>query len=531
MMKKLLAILLALAVLLSVSAVFAEGEAAEATETAEIAAEPTPVPDTLLVTINGVEIRENNETLQKHLSSAISEIAETDDESLKSAKKDAMYNVFLETMLSEKAAANPVDPETIKQSALEEWNEIVEQFTSIVAELTEESTEEEKAAARADALSYIETNYGYTEDKYVEEMIHNLPLNNAYYAILDELKSSHSDLIATDEDVQNEFNDMAKEEQESIGLAAYAQKLTEEDPTKAESLSEEEIVESFNNLSDDEKKVYLNDVNLYEYYNAMYQMYYGTSLHYIPEGYRGIIHILLRPDQELLDNWTELSARLEETDENAETTDGEDAKTTDSENAEAAEEPQEPVTPEMVEAARQAIFSSLQSKIDEINNRIANGESFQDLIAEYGEDPGMLIDDAAMELQLGTSITDLFAKYGKDILGDNAKNGYPVRKDDPNWFAPFSEAANLLGKIGDVSDPVLSTSGIHILYYLRDIPGGPVELTEEEKEELRAQIEDERLYNTFNEYFEEWRNNSNIVWTSDGENWNFYSETEATPTP
>ena len=49
-MKKLLAILLALTMLLSVSAVFAEGET---TATAEPAVEATPVPDTLLVTVNG----------------------------------------------------------------------------------------------------------------------------------------------------------------------------------------------------------------------------------------------------------------------------------------------------------------------------------------------------------------------------------------------------------------------------------------------------------------------------------------------
>ncbi len=54
MMKRLIAILLAAMMLLAVTAAFADS--AEETEDA--------VPDTLLVTVDGVEIRENDEDLQ-----------------------------------------------------------------------------------------------------------------------------------------------------------------------------------------------------------------------------------------------------------------------------------------------------------------------------------------------------------------------------------------------------------------------------------------------------------------------------------
>ena len=60
--KRIFAILLALAMLLSVTAVFAEAE--EPAAEPETAVEMTPVPDTLLVTVSGREIRENNEKLQ-----------------------------------------------------------------------------------------------------------------------------------------------------------------------------------------------------------------------------------------------------------------------------------------------------------------------------------------------------------------------------------------------------------------------------------------------------------------------------------
>ena len=59
MMKRLFAALLALAMMLSVTAVFAEEEAA-----AEAPEATAAVPDTLLATVYGTEIRENNEMLQ-----------------------------------------------------------------------------------------------------------------------------------------------------------------------------------------------------------------------------------------------------------------------------------------------------------------------------------------------------------------------------------------------------------------------------------------------------------------------------------
>ena len=93
MMKKLLAILLALAMLLSVSAVFAEGETAEA---AEPVVEATPVPDTLLVTVNGQEIRENDESLQEYLSNLLEQIDTSNGDMLRVAQMYAMSYLMQE---------------------------------------------------------------------------------------------------------------------------------------------------------------------------------------------------------------------------------------------------------------------------------------------------------------------------------------------------------------------------------------------------------------------------------------------------
>ena len=47
---------------------------------------------------------------------------------------------------------------------------------------------------------------------------------------------------------------------------------------------------------------------MYEYYTN----YMGSKSYYVPEGYRGISHILLKVDQDLLSTYTSLAAELEE---------------------------------------------------------------------------------------------------------------------------------------------------------------------------------------------------------------------------
>ena len=442
MMKRLFAVLLALAMLLSVSAVFAESEETAA----EPAAETVPVPDTLLVTVFGQEIRENNEKLQSYLANMVEQAGAEDEDTLHISRMFAMSYVLEEIMLKQKAAEGaPIDEDALRQEALTEWDSIISSYMQGMYGITDESSEEDKTAARADTLSYIEANYGYTEESYIAEVLENTPLNNAYNAILDELKASRPDLTATEEEIQAAYNDTVNEEMEYVG----------------------------------------NDAGMYE----MYQNYYGYTFHYIPEGYRGITHILLKVDQELLDNWTSLSARLEESHEETEGT-GE---------SEEPAETEEPVTEEMVEAARQAILDSQKETLDAISAKLESGVAFEDLIAEYGTDPGMQTES-------------------------NLKNGYSIHPDSIIYDAAFTKAAAALEKVGDVSDPVVSSFGIHILYYLRDIPAGAIEISEEEKEQLKSDIESERLSLAFSEYYDQWLASSDVVWTAEGEAWKFDQE-------
>lgn len=96
-------------------------------------------------------------------------------------------------------------------------------------------------------------------------------------------------------------------------------------------------------------------------------------------------------------------------------------------------------------------------------------------------------DEIKAAFEAGVDFTSLINKYSADTNAQNTeKGGYPVHPDSKNWPAEFLRAASALEKPGDISEPVLTDLGVHILYYASDIPEGAHELTAEERETLNA---------------------------------------------
>ena len=153
MMKRIIAILLAAMMLLAVTAAFADS--AEETEDA--------VPDTLLVTVNGIEIRENNEDLQNFFEALVAEMDDPENEDdLHIARMDAMKEVIEYAVIDAKIAAAYTEEETvkIKEEARDFWNA---EINAILAEsygITGESPEEERQAALDEILGRIELSKG-----------------------------------------------------------------------------------------------------------------------------------------------------------------------------------------------------------------------------------------------------------------------------------------------------------------------------------------------------------------------------------
>ena len=460
--------------------------AAEGTEpavvadlTAEEASEPV-----LLASVNGEEIWSNNADMQELMDYYISYYSsygyDASSPDIQAYLKAAGLQWAIEGVLyAQKAAELNVTELTEEQQAdLEtkaraEWEEAVGYYAESQGSLTEDSTEEEKAAARLKALAYIESNFGYTEESYVREYVEGSRepqmRTNVQKAVLGEIE-----------------------------------------------VTEEEITDHFNELVEEDKKTYGDNIPMYEYYTQ----YMGSESYYIPEGYRGITHILLEVDPTLMENYTTLAARLEEqnqaaaveeTDESTETAgNAAEAATEAAENTEAAAteapadtdtateapaEPEataEPVTQDMVDAARQAILDSVQAQVDEIMAKYKAGTPFADLIAEYGTDPGMTTEP---------SKTDGYAVHSESIL----------------WDPAFTQGAMALERIGDVSAPILGSYGIHLLHYTRDIPGGAVELTEAIREQLKAELLQEKENEAVTAMMTEWVKAAEIIYTNEGQ--------------
>ena len=97
------------------------------------------------------------------------------------------------------------------------------------------------------------------------------------------------------------------------------------------------------------------------------------------------------------------------------------------------------------------------------------------------------------------------------------REGYQVHREsilqDPSMIAAaFSEA---MAAPGSVSRPYADAEGVSILYYLRDVPEGVRELTDEMRAEIRDVLEDNRHYDAYTEIMEQWKQDAEIVYNTE----------------
>ncbi|MBQ2951979.1 MAG: peptidylprolyl isomerase [Clostridia bacterium] len=233
------------------------------------------------------------------------------------------------------------------------------------------------------------------------------------------------------------------------------------------SVTEEEIRAHFDALVDADRVAYANDVAAYEAmlesnrYALMYGMTeYYVDLYYVPEGYRSLTHILLQADDTALANWTALNAN----------------------GADPAE----------IAAAEAAVLASVQPSVDEINARLAAGESFASLIPEYTIDTGMM-DESAIAA------------------------GYELHAQSTGWAEPFQAAAFTLTQVGEISAPVVSDFGVHIICYAADVPGGPVPYTDDVRALLSEALLSPRQSSLFEETLAAWMAEAEIAYSEEAQ--------------
>ena len=446
--QKLISLLLCLCMLMGVAAM-AEETAVEAEASAV-----TEIPeDAVVVTLNGeaivwgtVSAAYNNLIAQYGTYYDMSQQANID-----LFRAVAMENQIVESLLGQKAVEFGVSKLTAEEAAAEEaaadadWEAALENYIGYYfTDLTEESSDEDKAAAREAAVTYYNAA-GYTQESLREDYKH--------YAVMTKVQDLMvQDATVTDEEVE-----------------AYYQELVAAD-----------------------KELYENDIAAYVEYNnyvdqmAMYAMMYGSASDmeyawYKPEGIRAVKHILLPVDEELMNAYTDLQARFEEQAA---------AEITEEAAEETEEEAAEPVTEAMINEAEGAILASLADKIEEINQKINDGADFDALIAEYGVDAEGNPSDPGM------------------VSEPYMTSGYEVSAASSNYVPEFVEASMSIESVGGVSAPYVSSYGVHIVKYLADVPGGPVEMNDAQREVKRAQLLSDKQNELYNTTIDKWLNDS-----------------------
>lgn len=192
----------------------------------------------------------------------------------------------------------------------------------------------------------------------------------------------------------------------------------------------------------------------------------GTAVYYAPAGYRYVKHILRQLTTEDSDAISEIQTQV--TSKQTQLTTAQTALT---DLGEAAESEDEAIATQRTEyaatietlsteiadlntqldAAKETGYAAIQPMIDEIQAKIDEGQDFDALMEEYGEDPGMQSSPAK-------------------------ENGYLVCEASSNWVAEFTSASMALSNVGDVSPAVRTSYGVHIIKYESDLAEGEVEL-------------------------------------------------------
>ncbi len=399
-------------------------------------------PAEVLVTVNGVAITraEFNDYLTD-LQAYYAEYGyDTTSESLLPALREMalttaiQFELMDEKLIELGLELTEEERASIEAEAKEQWQSVLDSGLEYMG-ITEESTDEERADMLLQVLSILEAQ-GFTEESYIRDCVDSARYNKLMDYII-------KDVTVSDEAVQAEFDAL---------VAA-------------------------------DKEKYEGHVDQYEndqYMNQIYAAYgytdYVVPQYYTPSGYRGISHILLTVEDELMTNYSELQATYEEQQdaiEAGETVEG------------------ELVTLEQLDAAKQAIIASVQPTIDEIHQKLSEGITFDALIQQYGTDPGMQDDTTRAE-------------------------GYSVHMDSINWDPAFTAGAFTVDNVGDVTEPIVGSYGVHILQYVRDVPAGAVELTDALKESLRADLLLTAQNTLYNDTVAQWEAEATIVYSDAG---------------
>lgn len=217
-------------------------------------------------------------------------------------------------------------------------------------------------------------------------------------------------------------------------------------------VTDEDVQAEYEKLIESNKESYQNDRTYNSDRNS------GVAIAWNPEGYRAVKHVLIKFTDEQSQRYSDLQSQLDSLDAEKEALLNPDEATATADAA--AEETAEPRAQEQIDsdiaacaAELEALYAELLPKAEQVVADFDGGKSFEDLIAEYNEDPGMNAEPTASQ-------------------------GYAVSADSTAYDSAFTEGAMSIENVGEISGPVYGSYGIYVIYYMADIPAGEVALDE-----------------------------------------------------
>ena len=130
------------------------------------------------------------------------------------------------------------------------------------------------------------------------------------------------------------------------------------------------------------------------------------------------------------------------------------------------------------------LYAQLQPEADEVIAAFNEGTSFDELIEKYNEDPGMQNEPTATI-------------------------GYAVSANSTTWDPAFTEGAMAIANKGEISGAVRGANGLHIIYYMDDIPAGEVAL-----DAIREGVEENalstKIQTTYDDQVNAWMEEANV---------------------
>lgn len=269
----------------------------------------------------------------------------------------------------------------------------------------------------------------------------------------------------------------------------------EEYVTKDVAITEEDTQAAYEELILENQENYTDDSS----YNADRSS--GVAIAWNPEGYRAVKHVLVKFNDEQAALYSDLQSQLdslnaekeaienpaEETEEPEEPEETEETEETEQDGEEAAPSRTiEEVNADIAACATEmeALYSQLLPTAEEVIAKFIDGASFDELIAEYNEDPGMTSEPTASQ-------------------------GYAVREGSTYWDPAFTEGAMSIEEVGGISAPVYGKYGIHVIYYMGDVPAGEVAL-EDIREGVEAKALESKLQQTYDDQVAAWKDEMNV---------------------